>query len=92
MRVENDIAYLEGDLTLGQAVRFMEEGEQLLAAGVTVFDLSGLGQVDSAALSLFLNWRRSALTRGQAIGFRNTPASLLNLAKLYGVAELVNLI
>jgi len=92
MRVENGIAYLEGDLTLDQAVRFMEEGERLLAGGVTVFDLSGLGQVDSAALSLFLNWRRSALAQGRAIGFKNPPASLLNLAKLYGVAELVNLI
>jgi phospholipid transport system transporter-binding protein len=91
MRVENGIAYPEGDLTLGQVMRVMEEGEQLLADGATTFDLSGLGKVDSSALSLFMNWSRLALVQGHTLEFKNTPASLLSLAKLYGVAELVNL-
>jgi phospholipid transport system transporter-binding protein len=91
MRTENGIAYPEGNLTLNQAVQVKEEGERLLASGVTIFDLSGLGQVDSAALSLFMNWRRSAQAHDHTIEFRNTPESLLSLAKLYGVAELVNL-
>ncbi len=91
MRAEMGVAYPEGDLTLEQAMRVRAEGEQLLAEGVTQFDLSGLGKVDSAALSLFMNWRRSALAQGRSLEFRNTPASLLSLAKLYGVAELVNL-
>lgn len=91
MRAENGIAYLEGDLTLAQAVSVMKDGERLLTDGVTVFDLAGLGKVDSSALSLFMNWRRTAQANNLPIAFRNTPQSLLGLANLYGVTELVNL-
>lgn len=91
MRAENGIAYLEGDLTLAEAVSVMKEGEHLLAEGVTVFDLAGLDKVDSSALSLFMNWRRTAQASNQSISFKNTPQSLLGLANLYGVTELVDL-
>ncbi|HEX8978712.1 MAG TPA: STAS domain-containing protein [Parasulfuritortus sp.] len=91
MRVENGVAYLEGDLTLAQVVPVMKEGEHLLADGVAAFDLSGLGQVDSAALSLLMNWCRTAHTQGRSLDFRNTPESLHSLAKLYGVADLIKL-
>jgi phospholipid transport system transporter-binding protein len=91
MRSENGIAYPEGDLMLDQAVHVMTEGEKLLEDGVSVFDLSGLGHVDSAALSLLMNWHRFALEQGRNVEFRNIPENLLSLAKLYGVADLIHL-
>lgn len=91
MRAENGVAYLEGSLTLGEVVQVMKEGEHLLAEGVGAFDLSGLTKVDSAALSLLMNWCRTAHAEGRSLDFRNAPESLHSLAKLYGVSDLIKL-
>jgi len=91
MRSEDGIAYLEGDLMLDHVVQVMTEGEKLLSDGVSVFDLSGLGQVNSAVLSLLMNWHRYGLGQGHDVAFRNSPENLLSLAKLYGVADLIHL-
>jgi phospholipid transport system transporter-binding protein len=89
MRIENAVAYPEGALTLGEAGRALLDGEQALAGGVTVFDLANVTQVDSAALSLLLSWRRQAQTRSLPLSFRNAPDSLHSLARLYGLSELI---
>jgi len=87
MKVENGTAYLEGKLTLENAAGLLDVGTKLMGEGVAVFDLSGLQQVDSSALSLLLGWRRAAA--GQAVSFVGLPDSLLGLAKLYGVSDLI---
>ncbi len=89
MRVEDAVAYPEGDLTLATATRLLREGEAALEQGCTAFDFSGVGEVDSAALSLMLSWRRRARGMGRALAFRNLPDSLGSLAQLYGVGELL---
>jgi ABC-type transporter Mla MlaB component len=68
MRVEAGVAILEGDLVLDNATRMLAEGEQAIQAGAGVFDLSGVGKMDSSALSLLLALRRSAA--------RTLPATL----------------
>lgn len=90
MRVENAVAYPEGELTLKQASAVLRAGEQALAQGATTFDLAQVTKVDSAALSLLLSWQRSAQARSLAIGFRNIPDNVLSLARLYGVADLIH--
>lgn len=85
MRSEAGIVYLEGDLTLVTATRLLAEGERAIEEGGLVFDLAGVGHVDSAALSLLLAWRRKAQALGKDLGFRNLPKSLEGLAALYGV-------
>lgn len=87
MRVEADTAYPEGDWVLSNASRWLEEGREALEQGCTCFDLAGVGRVDSSALSLLMAWRRSALSLGRSLAFRNIPASMSSLAALYGVAE-----
>ena len=54
-----------------------------------IIDFSGVGNVDSAAVALLLEWRRTALSRGKTLEFANLPANLLALADLYGVSELI---
>lgn len=88
MKVENGVAFIEGKLTLETAASMLDEGARLLGEGVTAFDLSALTQVDSSALSLLLGWRRAAA--GRPVSFFHIPESLLGLAKLYGVADLVD--
>lgn len=90
MRVEDVVAYPEGPLTLNEASRALLDGEQALVAGVIVFDLSGVTQVDSSALSLLISWRRQAQLRSRTLSFRNIPDSMHSLARLYGLADLIH--
>jgi phospholipid transport system transporter-binding protein len=87
IRVEGGVAVLDGDLTLANASQWLVQGEAALKQGVASFDLAGLGQLDSSALSLMLSLRRRAEAAGSAIEFHNMPDSLVSLAKLYGVAD-----
>lgn len=72
---------------LAESQRFAERSD--LPARLTI-DFSGVTNVDSSAVALLLEWRRQALARGKALVFENLPASLVALARLYGVAELID--
>jgi phospholipid transport system transporter-binding protein len=85
MRVQDGVAAFEGDLVLDNANRLLAEAEAALAEGATVFDLSGVGHLDSSALSLMLSLRRHAVAK--PIEFRAVPESLISLAKLYGISD-----
>ena len=54
-----------------------------------VIDFVGVSGVDSSAVALLLEWRREALRRGKTLVFTNLPANLVALARLYGVADLI---
>ena len=86
MRMEEGVAILEGDLVLDHATRLLAEGEAAIGAGSTIFDLSGVGRMDSSALSLLLALRRRA--DAKSLQFCNVPESLTSLARLYGIADL----
>ena len=45
--------------------------------------------VDSAAVSLLLEWRREAAKANRRIDYTNVPANLKSLAELYGVAHFI---
>jgi len=87
MQVVDGIAIIEGDLVLENATRMLAEGEAAIRAGAGVFDLAGVDQMDSSALSLLLALRRSA--QAIPLKFVNVPASLTSLAVLYGISDLV---
>jgi phospholipid transport system transporter-binding protein len=54
-----------------------------------IIDFSQVTGVDSSAVALLLEWRRRAQQRGKTLTYVNLPANLLALARLYGVAELI---
>lgn len=87
LRVEGKAAYLEGDVVLGNASHLLMQGKAAIEGGVSSFDLSRVGQMDSSAISLLLGLRRFAEAKGQAIEIQSPSESLLSLAKLYGVSE-----
>ncbi|MCS6787294.1 MAG: STAS domain-containing protein [Thiobacillaceae bacterium] len=89
MRREADTVYLDGELTLANARRLLDEGAAAIAEGAARFDLAGVTKVDSAALSLMLAWRRRALAAGRDLTFSSPPESIKSLARLYGVDELL---
>jgi phospholipid transport system transporter-binding protein len=81
---------LSGPLTIQNAAAVLEEGNRLFAGERVTLDLDAVTEVDSAAVSLLLEWRRAAQRRQQRIDFINLPENLKSLAKLYGVAEMLD--
>lgn len=75
--------------TLSNAMAVSAEGLARLAAGGLCVDFSSIDRVDSAALAVILDWRRAAQAQGRELVLEHLPANLVELADLYGVAELV---
>jgi phospholipid transport system transporter-binding protein len=59
------------------------------AGAVLSLDTSALQHFDSSALALLLQLRRQAQTRGLRVELSGVPPRLTNLARLYGVADLL---
>lgn len=60
-------------------------------AGELVIDASALQELDSSTLSLLLQARRRVKQAGGSMVVRGAPPKLLELARLYGVNELLSL-
>lgn len=67
----------------------LAETAQVFTAPHIVVDLAGVTEVDSAAVSLLLEWQRQATKGRRSIEYANVPANLGSLAELYGVAHLI---
>jgi phospholipid transport system transporter-binding protein len=71
----------------------LEAGRNFLLAGaqqeLTLLDLAAVREIDSSALSVILAWLRTAGEHGVALRIVSPPASLISLATLYGVCELL---
>jgi len=52
-------------------------------------DFSGVTDVDTAALSLIMEWQRRALATKCKVSFSNLPANLSSLAELYGLTSFI---
>lgn len=87
---DGDRCTLQGPLTMDNVVAVLEEGSRLMPTGPRiVVDLAGVTEVDSAAVSLLLEWRRAAQRGGRKVEFANLSANLKSLAELYGVSDLL---
>lgn len=80
---------VQGALTMNNVTAVLEESARVFQGSRIVVDLSGVSEVDSAALSLLLEWRRAAGAASRAIEYTNLPANLKSLADLYGVSGLL---
>jgi len=80
---------LEGPVNSGNVVAALEESARLFTAPSITVDLAGLTEVDSAAISLLLEWRRAAQRDKRKVTYVNLPDNLKSLATLYGVSELL---
>jgi phospholipid transport system transporter-binding protein len=80
---------VEGSITMTNATATLAEGLQKFTASHVTVDLSRLTEVDSAAVSLLLEWRRAAQRDGRTIDYVKLPDNLKSLAELYGVTDLL---
>jgi phospholipid transport system transporter-binding protein len=86
-----DRVVVSGAMTYATARRLLEAGVAEIQRGAKVFDLEPVDELDSASLSLIFAWQRAAAEQGAKVSVRNPPPSLLSLAQLYGVSDLLAL-
>jgi phospholipid transport system transporter-binding protein len=89
IRREGPRMLVSGPVTLANVTALLDEGRRHLAEGVQTVDLAEVSEMDSALLALLLAWLRDAKAREQPIAFTHPPASLLTIARLYGVDRLL---
>ena len=63
--------------------------DAIAADAAPVLDATGLQTLDSAAVAVLLQCRRSALAAGKVLQIVGAPPKLAQLAQLYGVDELI---
>ncbi len=70
-------------------VRLFRESAARIEGKELVLDGSALQRFDSSALAVVVECKRLAQSRGQAFEVRGLPPKLLELGRLYGVAEVI---
>jgi len=89
IRKEGGRLRVSGPVTLESAMALREESEQYFHGSSLVVDFSDVEQIDSAAVSLMLEWLRNARATGCEIRFTNLGESITSLTDLYGVEDLI---
>lgn len=85
---------LPSELTLHQARGVAEDLLPRLQAagpGAVRLQASAVCQIDSSALAVLLACQRAVAARGGRLEIEGAPDRLVQLARLYGVAELLGL-
>lgn len=80
-----------GDILVDNAGALLKESAALEMSDGLQIDFSEVSDVDTAALSLLIEWQRRAVTLNRKIAFKKLPESLMSLAALYGVADFIPL-
>ena len=89
IRRDGDSLILEGPVTLDTVPGLIDAVEEHVRQGARVVDFRNVTEVDSAAVALALEWLRQAAESQTGLRLANLPAAMQNLAKLYGVSELL---
>jgi len=92
MRLEDDVLYLSGELSLANLMEYRQEIENLLpgASSVTI-DLSELAVHGSAVLSLLVFLRRRANASGGSVSFTGSSEVVRQMARVAELEDLLGL-
>ena len=89
IREKDGRLYISGPITLENAMTLREQSEPYFDRSQLLFDFSEVSEVDSAAVSLMLEWSRKARATGCEVRFANLGESITSLTDLYGVEDLI---
>lgn len=78
-----------GDILVDNANAVLKESDALEITDGLQIDFSAVNDVDTAALSLLIEWQRRALAADKRVEFKMLPKNLISLAALYGVTEFI---
>ena len=90
LRREGEVLLLEGPVNIETVPGLVSAAEEHFRQGAGVIDFGGVSEIDSSAVALALEWVRQAERTGIALRLVRVPASMENLARLYGVSELLH--
>ncbi len=80
---------IEGPVTLAGVSALLAEGSRSFEGNPVVVDFAGVTEADSSAISLILEWTRLVHGSNRQIFFANLGESLVSIANLYGVKDLI---
>jgi phospholipid transport system transporter-binding protein len=83
--------YVSGDVLMDYANLVLNQSSAFPMENEVEVDFDEVGNVDTAALSLMLEWQRRATLSSCKLTFVKVPASLTSLASLYGVQDFIPL-
>ena len=89
--LQNNQWCIAGEILMDNANAVLVESNALEITDDLQIDFSAVTDVDTAALSLLIEWQRRAVTANKKVVFTQLPESLISLATLYGVAEFIPL-
>lgn len=81
---------VSGEILMDNANAVLAESNAFNIEDDLQINLSQVTDVDTAALSLLLEWQRRVQAAGKKVRFTHLPESLMSLAKLYGVADFIS--
>jgi phospholipid transport system transporter-binding protein len=87
--IQGDRYLIEGPVTLTGVTTLLAEGSRVFEGSPVVVDFSGVTEADSSAISLMLEWTRRMHGGNRQIFYANLGESLLSIANLYGVKDLI---
>lgn len=83
--------HVSGDVFMDNANAILNQSNAFLMTDAIEIDFSEVTDVDTAALSLILEWQRRAVASNGTVSFTNLPANLTSLATLYGVTDFISM-
>jgi len=81
--------HVSGHLTMDTVPALYAQGLQYLEKDELILDFAKVESADSSAVSMLLGWMRHARQKQREVRVANLPSSMVSLAGLYGVAELL---
>jgi phospholipid transport system transporter-binding protein len=91
VRCDGEVLVVSGRITLDTVPELLAAAAGHIASGVRRIDFAAATEVDSAAVALALEWQRQASGAGHALALEHLPQAMQNLARLYGVSDLLRL-
>ncbi len=89
IREGNGRLLVSGPVTMENATALLQAGDKYLGKKQTLFDFSEVNEIDSASVSLMLEWSRRARAGGAEVRFVNLGEAVRSLTSLYGVENLI---
>jgi len=81
---------IAGDIEMDNANALLTLSKALSLPDQAVVDFKQVGEIDTSAVSLMLEWQRRAAEESKKITFVNLPKGLESLTTLYGVSSLIS--
>jgi phospholipid transport system transporter-binding protein len=83
--------HVSGDVLMDNANLLLNQSDAFSMDDEVEIDFADVTNVDTAALSLILEWQRRATASECKLKFANLPVNLTSLATLYGIEAFIPL-